>query len=471
MLAHECEQALRRAILVAMRIQDTQHAVHTFLLSDGSNRPHAGGLPSEAFDGFEAWRGPAILLVDLDAFFASVEQLDHPGWRGRPVIVGGDAARHGVVSTASYEARAYGVHSAMPASQAARICPDAIWAPGRFGRYREVSNLVMNVLRDETPAVEQVSIDEAFLDVSPTRTNREHPLSVARRIQSRVEEIGVTCSIGIGSTKTIAKIASDMDKPRGITVVFPGSESDFLAPLPIRSMSGIGKASEAALRAKGIETLGDLASSDPRLLERLFGKNGAVMYARARGLDEVPVREGSPVKSVSSETTFAEALTKRAYIEAAISAMSAKVGRRLRAKGLAGSTISLKIRFHDRATRSVQRKLDQATDDELLFAPLLHAMLDEVWNPGTPIILIGVAVGSFGKPPCVQESLFDVAAIAPCASDANPKVADSDKRRRLLKAADGVRNRFGDEALHYGHELRNAGNTTGSAAKNPSDYR
>ncbi|MDO4443270.1 MAG: DNA polymerase IV, partial [Slackia sp.] len=208
-----------------------------------------------------AWNGPAVLLVDLDAFFASVEQLDHPAWRGKPVIVGGDPDKHGVVSTASYEARAFGVHSAMPSSIAQKLCPHAIWTHGHFGRYKEISRAVMSILLDESPLLQQVSIDEAFLDVSPTKVNTEHPVAIARRIQMRVAELGITCSIGIGSSKTIAKIASDMDKPRGLTVVYPGRERDFLSPLPVRTMSGVGAKAEEALRKKGIETLGHMATA------------------------------------------------------------------------------------------------------------------------------------------------------------------------------------------------------------------
>ncbi len=426
---------------------------------------------SEAYGGLAPWTGRAILLVDLDAFFASVEQLDHPAWRGKPVIVGGDAARHGVVSTASYEARRFGVHSAMPASQAARLCPQAIWAPGNFARYKEVSAQVMQILADETPSVQQVSIDEAFLDVTPTRANREHPVSVAERIRERVEALGVTCSVGVGTSKTVAKIASDMDKPRGLTVVFPGTERAFLDPLPVRAMSGIGKAAEERLRSRGIETLGQLVLEGMPRLERLFGKNGRTMYLRACGLDETPVKQDEAVKSVSNEMTFADDLTSRVDIEAAISTQAAKVGRRLRQKGLRGSTISLRIRFIDRTTRSVQRKLDNPTDDELLFAPLLCRMLDELWNPGTPVRLIGVAVGGFDGAQAVQESLFDVADVAPNGHEARPRIADEGKRRGLLAATDLVKNRFGESAVRYGHELRNAANTTGTAAKNPADYK
>lgn len=411
------------------------------------------------------------MLVDLDAFFASVEQLDHPGWRGKPVIVGGNADKHGVVSTASYEARKFGVHSAMPASQARRLCPQGIWAAGRFDRYKEVSNQVMAILHDETPAVQQVSIDEAFMDVTPTRVNREHPVTIAMRIQRRVEALGVTCSVGVGSSKTVAKIASDMDKPRGLTVVYPGTERAFLDPLPVRCMSGIGKAAEEKLRAHGVETLGQLVLEGQSRLERLFGKNGRTMYLRACGLDDAPVEQGAPVKSVSNEVTFAEDLTQRIDIEAAINTQSAKVGRRLRRKGLRGSTIGLRLRYADRSSRSVQRRLAQATDDELAFAPELCRMLDELWQPGVPVRLIGVSVGGFDAAGTVQEQLFDVKAVAPAQDDAAPRIKDDTKRRGLLTATDLVKDRFGESAVRFGHELRNLGNTTGTSSKNPADYK
>ena len=417
------------------------------------------------------WEGPAILLVDLDAFFASVEQLDHPGWRGKPVIVGGNADKHGVVSTASYEARKFGVHSAMPASQARRLCPQGIWASGRFERYKEVSNQVMAILHDETPAVQQVSIDEAFMNVTPTRVNREHPVTIALRIQRRVEALGVTCSVGVGTSKTVAKIASDMDKPRGLTVVYPGTERAFLDPLPVRCMSGIGEAAEEKLRSHGVETLGQLVLEGQPRLERMFGKNGRTMYLRACGLDDAPVEQGAPVKSVSNEVTFAEDLTQRVDIEAAINTQSAKVGRRLRRKGLRGGTIGLRLRYADRSSRSAQRRLVQATDDELAFAPELCRMLDELWQPGVPVRLIGVSVGGFNDAGTVQGQLFDVKEVAPAQGDAAPRIKDDSKRRGLLAATDLVKDRFGESAVRFGHELRNEGNTTGTASKNPADYK
>lgn len=435
-------------------------------LHTGSCEPADGGPPP-----FAPWEGPAILLVDLDAFFASVEQLDHPAWRGKPVIVGGDSDKHGVVSTASYEARPYGVHSAMPASTARRLCPDAIWTHGRFDRYREMSNAIMDILRSETPHVQQVSIDEAFCDVTPTRVNCEHPVSVARRIQEKVERLGVTCSIGVAASKTVAKIASDMDKPRGLTVVYPGGERDFLAPLPVRTMSGIGAAAEKTLASRGIRTLGELADAGEDALVRLFGKNGRVMHVRANGGDDAPVTTDDPVKSISNETTFAVDLTKRKDVEAAIATMAAKVGRRLRRKGLKGRTLALKVRFDDRTTRSVQRRLPNPSDDELAYTPLLCRMVDELWRPGMPVRLIGVAMTGFDGAMGVQESLFDVAEAAPSDDDAPPAILDEGKRRGLIEATDKVKDRFGEAAVRFGSELHNEGNTTGSSSKNPADYK
>ena len=422
-------------------------------------------------DSLSAWEGVAILLVDLDAFFASVEQLDHPAWRGRPVIVGGDPTRRGVVSTASNEARPFGVHSGMPASQARRLCPEAIWTEGRFGRYREVSNQVMDILRAETPLVQQVSIDEAFLDVTPNAVNREHPIAIARRIQERVEDLGVTCSVGVGTSKAVAKIASDMDKPRGLTVVYPGSERAFLDPLPVRALSGVGAASQERLHAAGIDTLGDLARTDEATVRRLLGKNGQVMRLRALGTDEAPLRAGREAKSISSEVTFAEDLTRREDVEAAIATQAAKVGRRLRLKGLRGSCLALKLKFDDLRVRSVQRQLARPTDDELAFTPLLFRMLDELWSDGVPLRLVGVALSDFGEDGRgVQETLFDVAVEAPAEDDVRPLLANEEKRRGLLAATDQVKSRFGESAVRFGAELRNERNTTGSAPKNPVDY-
>lgn len=404
------------------------------------------------------------------------------------MIVGGSADRHGVVSTCSYEARQYGVRSAMPASQAAALCPDAIWTPGNHRLYKEVSDKIMAILVDESPLIQQVSIDEAFLDVTNTRINTEHPAVVASRIQRRVfEEQGVTCSVGIGTTKTVAKIASDLDKPRGLTMVEPGQERAFLDPLPIRSMSGIGKASEQHLLRFGIKTLKDLTNADEGVLRDVFGKNAGMMRRRALGVDFSSVESDDSVKSVSNETTFAECLTERSDILAALQTMASKVGRRLRKHGLLGSTLVIKVRFGNRQTKSAQLPLPEPTNDDLSFAPLLEELLDSVWADGTPVRLVGVGVTHIASPgdeqrPVIQRSLFDFASFekeeeqegetcdtSSGRSGGAQRDIDSfhgrQKRQNLLHATDAIKSKFGDSSLHFGHELHNKGNSTGTIPK------
>lgn len=434
-------------------------------------------MPFEGTNQHRPWPGPAVLLVDLDAFFASVEQLDHPAWRGKPVIVGGDPDKRGVVSTASYEARVYGVRSAMPAATAKQLCPHAIWTHGHFDRYKAMSRAIMGILLDESPLLQQVSIDEAFLDVSPNAVNTEHPVAIAQRIQSRVKELGVTCSIGVGTSKTIAKIASDMDKPQGLTVVYPGRERDFLSPLPVRTMSGVGARAEEMLHRHGVSTLGEMASAPERLLKAIWGKNADMMRSRCLGLDMTPVSaESDPVKSVSSEMTASSDLRSFDSIAAAVDTMAAKVARRLRKKELAGRTLALRMRYSDRSTRSVQRKLPRPEDNEFAFIPLLHEMIDELWKPGMAVRLVGVAVTGFEEDEHVQGSLFDSEDFAaedkgehPHA-EAKPPAIDADHGRKLSRATDIVKDRFGESAVFYGRELQVKDNTTGTAAKNPADY-
>ena len=445
------------------------------------------------------WEGPAIMLLDLDAFFASVEQLDHPAWRGKPVIVGGDAEKHGVVSTCSYEARAYGVRSAMAASLAKQLCPDAIWTHGHYARYKEISNLIMGIIRDETPHVQQVSIDEAFADISPTKVNTEHPAIVARRIQARVEKLGVTCSIGLGTSKSVAKIASDLDKPHGLTIVYPGSEKAFLNPLPIRKMSGIGPSAEKTLVNHGIRTLGDLANADESLLNRVFGKNAAMMRERASGQDHSPVAQDDTVKSISNEITFANDLTNQEDIEAALLTISSKVGRRLRKKQLAGRTLTVKVRFDDRSSKTAQCQLSSRTNDELVFGPSAVSLALKLWRPGLKIRLLGIGVSGFEESEFVQNALFELPDASATSEDkeisgeqtsreydfANgprKRTAPSpqhnigsklnkSQRERLIAATDSLKDRFGENSVRFGLELRNEGNTTGSGSKNPADYK
>ena len=413
-------------------------------------------------NGFDIpWNGRAVGLMDLDAFFASVEQLDHPEWRGKPVIVGGSAERRGVVSTASYEARTFGVHSAMPSWQAKRLCPQAIWTHGNHARYREVSDKVMAIIADETPLVEQVSIDEAFFDVTPGRFLRESPLAICQRIQRRVSELGVTCSIGLGTNKTVAKIASERQKPRGLTVVLPGTEAAFLAPLPVRALSGIGSATQNRLADLGIHKLGQLAAQDPERMRAIFGVAGPRMVARAAGLETSQVRAidaPEEVKSVSNERTFATDLTTRDELEAAIDHVSALTGARLRRKGLAGTQVTLKLKFDIRHTHTAQRQLDAPTDDEHVFGAAARALLPGLWNEGIGVRLVGVAVSGFDGVRPRQMGLFDDELFGDDSSGEEPTLAEASYAHKDLRAlsvaTDDIRRRFGADAVSYGRDLR-----------------
>ena len=400
--------------------------------------------PSSAALEMLGWSGPAIGLMDLDAFFASVEQLDHPEWRGRPLIVGGSASRRGVVSTASYEARVYGVHSAMPSAAAQRLCPEAIWTRGNFARYREVSDQVMDILVDETPRVEQVSIDEAFFDVTPAHFSHESPVAICKRIQERIAKLGVSASIGLGVNKTVAKIASERDKPRGMTVVLPGSEPAFLAPLDVGEMSGIGKATRSVLAGIGIHTLGELAACDERQMEKLFGVAGPRMVCRAAGKErsEVCTRvKKREVKSVSNERTFATDLKESRDVRAAIKHVAALTGTRLRRKGLCGTEVTLKLKFDATHTRTASAPLPSPTDDEHVFAQEALRLLESIWRQGTPIRLVGISISGFAGHSSHQLMLFD--------DKKDDQTLSSHDLRRLALATDEVKKRFGDYAIAY----------------------
>ncbi len=404
------------------------------------------------------WEGRAILLVDLDAFFASVEQLDHPEWRGKPLIVGSPSSLRGVVATASYEARAFGVRSAMASSVAERLCPEAIWTFPHFQRYRELSNEVMGFLHDETPYVQQVSIDEAFLDVTPSRINTEHPVSIARRIQRRVSDLGISCSIGVSTSKTVSKIASELGKPKGLTVVYPHTEEQFLHDLPVGEMSGIGAASVEELHRFGIHTLGQLACADDVVLNAVFGKNALLFRQRAQGKDQALVEEKRVVKSVSHEISFPLDVSTKKELEDTLFGLSEKGGRRLRAKHLLATTLTVKIRFASRQIRSAQEKLELPTDNELVFWPRAVALLETLWSEGIPVRLIGVALSGLRDLPEGEEAPFEDEKLQRSLFEDEACMHEegslSEQKRRklqsLVKLSDQVKNRFGDDALHYG---------------------
>lgn len=392
------------------------------------------------------WQGPAILHVDLDAFFAAVEQLDHPEWRGLPVIVGGDPAGRGVVSTASYEARVFGVHSAMSSARAAALCPHAIWVRPTPGRYGEMSTAVFDVMRHHSPRVQPVSVDEAFVDATPGRFDDIHPVAIARAIKRDIAELGITGSVGIASSKTVAKIASDFEKPDGLTVVLPGTEAAFLAPLPVRAMSGIGPKTAARLTSLGVRTLGDLAALDDVTALGVLGSGGRYLVDRARGVDSRGIRERDPVKSVSNERTFSTDMRTPEEVSTGLRRLAAKVATRLRRKGLTGRTVTVKLRFSDFTTRTVRRTLGRPTDDEVEIMETASALLAEAWTKGVGLRLLGVGVSGFEER-AEQLTL-----------ESQPSEAEHPKHADLARSIDAVRERFGEDALRFGGDVaRQAG--------------
>jgi DNA polymerase IV len=373
-----------------------------------------------------------ILHVDLDAFFAAVEQRDRPELRGKPVIVGGGGPnQRGVVSTASYEARVFGVHSAMPLRTAGALCPHGVFLPVDGRKYGRVSKDVLAILRRFTPLVEPISIDEAFLDVTGSRKLFGDGEAIARAIKSAVhEEVGLTISVGVARTKLVAKIASDLRKPDGLVVVPPGTEAAFLAPLPIERLWGVGAKSAAALREYGVHTIGDLAGLPQDLLERRFGIVGTSLADRARGLDaDRVVGQREAAKSIGHEHTFDVDSSDREVIERSLLGLSEGVAGRLRDAGVKASTVTVKIRDSSFHTITRQRTMKVPTDlTEPIFRTALDLARPEV--RGKKIRLLGVTASGLGEPD--QLSLF---------------ASDDPRRRRVVEAEDQVRHRYGDRAI------------------------
>ena len=373
-----------------------------------------------------------ILHGDLDAFFAAVEQRDRPELRGRPVVVGGAGGEdsRGVVSAASYEARVFGIHSAMSLREAGRLCPDGIFVPVDGAKYQVASKAVMAVLRRFTPLVEPISIDEAFLDVTGSRILFGDGEAIGRQIKDEVKSsVDLTISVGVATTKLVAKIASDLRKPDGLVVVEPGDEETFLAPLEIRRLWGVGEKSAAVLREYGVRTIGDLATLPDDLLVRRFGKHGASLAQRARGIDDDPVGGRDAAKSIGHEHTFDVDTSDREVIERTLLGMSEGVAGRLRDSGVRASTITVKIRDTTFRTITRQRTLPEPTDlTDPIFRTALELARPEV--RGLRIRLLGVTASGLGERE--QLSLF---------------AADDPRRRKVTEAADAVRHRFGERAI------------------------
>ena len=340
-----------------------------------------------------------IMHIDMDAFFASVEQLDNPELKGKPLIVGGQSCR-GVVSTCSYEARKFGVHSAMPMVEARRLCPHAEFLPGRMWRYEEVSHEIMRIFHEEAPLVEQLSIDEAFLDVSGMERLCKDVRNVGWRIKERIKnEIGLTCSVGLAPNKFLAKMASDMQKPDGFTVITHEKARSFIAPLPVTKIFGIGGAAKQMLAQFGIATIGQLANADRSILQKVFGKNADKVQHLAMGLDDRPVIPETAPKSIGRETTFEKDLYTFEDCKAAILELSGQTGFRLRNKGYSGRTVTLKVKFKDFKiiTRSISSEGDISCDEEI-FSLAVKLLKDVAYENG--VRLLGVTVSNLQDGSC-----------------------------------------------------------------------
>ena len=335
-----------------------------------------------------------ILHADLDAFYASVEQMDNPRLRGRPVVVGGPPEARGVVAAASYEARRFGVRSAMPMSRALRLCPQAVQVSPRFDRYAEVSRQVMAIFRDVTPLVEPLSLDEAFLDASESAIGgaaHGGPYGLARELKRRVkDETGLTVSIGVGTNKTVAKIASDREKPDGLVVVPPGQEASFLGPMPVRSLWGVGPKAEEALAEMRIRTIGELARADVAALTVRFGVRGQWFHRMANGLDDRPVETEHERKSVGAETTFPRDLSDGPELRQVLGGVAWDVARRLRDKGVKARTVVLKLRYSDFRTITRQASLAEGADSAEQLAAAAGALLEKTARAGDRFRLLGI---------------------------------------------------------------------------------
>lgn len=349
-----------------------------------------------------------ILHLDMDAFFASVEQLDNPDLRGRPVIIGG--GQRGVVSTASYEARVYGIHSAMPAATARKLCPHGIFLHGRYQRYSELSSRVMACLRNFAPIVQVASIDEAYIDISGLRYIYVSPYAAAIAIKKSVAAAtgGLTCSVGIAPVKYLAKICSDVNKPDGVFILYQSQIEDFLHDLPVEKLPGVGKNMSASLHSFGISTVGQLARLSREFLLERYGKWGGDLYERAHGIDGRTVHENAPAKSESAERTFARDITDRNILREALLTHAERVGARLRKNGAAGRTICLKIKFADFHVITRSRTIAVQTHATRTIYEIGCALLDVEPLP-QPVRLIGLGVTGFDfKPAQLWLPGFDV---------------------------------------------------------------
>jgi DNA polymerase IV len=397
-----------------------------------------------------------ILHLDLDAFFCAVEEKHELNLRGKPFAVGGSPDARGVVASCSYAARRFGVRSAMPMAMAKRLCPDLIIISHRHGTYGEESRRVFEIVRQVSERVEQISIDEAFLDVTDREETGEE---IASRLQKRIlDERDLPCSIGIAGNKLVAKIATDYGKalsksegpPNAIFVVPPGEEAAFLAPLPASALWGVGPKTAERLASLGIHTIGDIAARPPEDLSRLFGKHGIDLSRRARGIDESPVEEIHEVKSISREVTFARDISDQGTLQRTLIELGQSVGRRLRKSELLGTTVKIKVRWPDFTTITRQTTLAAPIDRDAEIIDAARALFQAAWKPtGRPVRLLGVGVSGLEpmRKPIHQLSLWEAAG--------NEDEENSrEKKKRLEDALKDLRERFGEETIRRGPRSR-----------------
>ena len=381
-----------------------------------------------------------ILHVDMDSFFVSVERLERPELRGKPVVVGGRPDQRGVVSSASYEARKYGIHSAMPLRTAGRLCPHAIFLDGHHERYSEWSDRVASILAKFSPIVEMTSIDEAYLDLGGTERLHGPPLAAADKLlRTIMQSTALPCSGGLASTRLVAKVASDQAKPRGLLWVAPGMEARFLAPLPIRKIPGIGEITERALRALGIEIVEQLARHKQEQLEQVFGQWGSALYRKARGGDAYEFLIDAEPKSISHNHTFGEDTNNVAEMESLLSHLSQKASKRLREAGLSSRTLTLTIRYAGFQTYTRSHTVPEPVRlDADIFAIFLE-LFREHRDPRRKVRLLGVALSGLSHG---GEQL---------------DLLEADRREKLeklTKAADQLRDKFGFGSVQFGGSLR-----------------
>jgi DNA polymerase-4 len=376
-----------------------------------------------------------IIHLDMDAFYPSVEVLDNPALKGKPVIVGGSSER-GVVSSASYEARKFGIHSAQPIAKARRLCPDGIFLPVRMSRYQEISKQVFAIFHRFTPLVEPISIDEAFLDVTGSIRLFGQPENIAKKIKKIIlAETGLTISAGVASSKFVAKIASDIDKPDGLTVVHPDGVKDFLDPLPVKKMWGVGKKTRLLLSGLNINTFKDLRQTPVEVLGKKFGKHGVKIHFLAMGIDERDVIPEHDMKSIGHEQTFLQDIMSLDVAKKGLLVLGNKVTRRMRHKGLKGKTVTLKVKYSDFVQITRSTSLPEPTDDGLEIYTAVCRLLKKTEITKKPIRLLGVSLSQLSLSGIgIQLSLFDQ----------NPS---SQKRQRLNTVLDSLYEKFGDKSV------------------------